>query len=189
MSVQIVRPAGAGHETLYVLLGALLIVLLAATAIALRQERHATTAPVAHQLDARRDLNAAEQGIYADLQVAAEEIQARLAEAGAAPSPAELAAEGFPPFTRDAAAASRGGHAWGLADDAAGLRYLGRSAQAGGIGSFLLLLPAQGEPEVWLSRAQPAPEQAPANAEALVADGWRQVISHFDAGVTRQHRH
>lgn len=36
---QVVRPAGAGHETLYVLLAAALIVLLAAGVVALRGER------------------------------------------------------------------------------------------------------------------------------------------------------
>ena len=72
MSVETVRPAGAGHETLYVLLGSVLILALAATVVGLRQQSHEAQALDAHQVDARLDLNAAEQGIYADLQVAAE---------------------------------------------------------------------------------------------------------------------
>ena len=75
MSVETVRPAGAGHETLYVLLGSVLILALAATVVGLRQQSHEAQALDAHQVDARLDLNAAEQGIYADLQVAAEDIQ------------------------------------------------------------------------------------------------------------------
>lgn len=38
MSVETVRPAGAGHETLYVLLGSVLILALAATVVGLRQQ-------------------------------------------------------------------------------------------------------------------------------------------------------
>ncbi|EPE2140896.1 DUF6162 family protein, partial [Pseudomonas aeruginosa] len=95
MSVETVRPAGAGHETLYVLLGSVLILALAATVVGLRQQSHEAQALDAHQVDARLDLNAAEQGIYADLQVAAEDIQARLDDGEAAPSVDEQAAEGF----------------------------------------------------------------------------------------------
>ena len=126
MSVETVRPAGAGHETLYVLLGSVLILALAATVVGLRQQSHEAQALDAHQVDARLDLNAAEQGIYADLQVAAEDIQARLDDGEAAPSVDELAAEGFPPFVADVAASSswtairssivangRPGHTWG----------------------------------------------------------------------------
>ncbi|MBW6276266.1 hypothetical protein KZ848_09745, partial [Pseudomonas aeruginosa] len=114
MSVETVRPAGAGHETLYVLLGSVLILALAATVVGLRQQSHEAQALDAHQVDARLDLNAAEQGIYADLQVAAEDIQARLDDGEAAPSVDELAAEGFPPFVADVAASSRGEHRWSL---------------------------------------------------------------------------
>ena len=109
MSVETVRPAGAGHETLYVLLGSVLILALAATVVGLRQQSHEAQALDAHQVDARLDLNAAEQGIYADLQVAAEDIQARLDDGEAAPSVDELAAEGFPPTSPRAAAASTAG--------------------------------------------------------------------------------
>ncbi len=94
MSVETVRPAGAGHETLYVLLGSVLILALAATVVGLRQQSHEAQALDAHQVDARLDLNAAEQ-------------------AGAVPG----------------------------------------------------------------------------DARALADAGWRQVVSRFDAGVTRQHRH
>lgn len=53
-------------------------------------------------------------------------------------------------------------------------------------GSFLLLLdPA----EVWLKPAAAAAGAVPGDARALADAGWRQVVSRFDAGVTRQHRH
>ncbi|MCO1758772.1 hypothetical protein FA488_29620 [Pseudomonas aeruginosa] len=193
MSVETVRPAGAGHETLYVLLGSVLILALAATVVGLRQQSHEAQALDAHQVDARLDLNAAEQGIYADLQVAAEDIQARLDDGEAAPSVDELAAEGFPPFVADVAASSRGEHRWSRGEhrwsrgETAGRpSYLGVSGKPGVAGSFLLLL---GPAEVWLKPAAAAAGAVPGDARALADAGWRQVVSRFDAGVTRQHRH
>ncbi len=100
MSVETVRPAGAGHETLYVLLGSVLILALAATVVGLRQQSHEAQALDAHQVDARL-----------------------------------------------------------------------------------------GPAEVWLKPAAAAAGAVPGDARALADAGWRQVVSRFDAGVTRQHRH
>ena len=85
----------------------------------------------AHQVDARLDLNAAEQGIYADLQVAAEDIQARLGRRRSRASVDELAAEGFPPFVADVAASSRGEHRWSHGETAGRPSYLGVSGKPG----------------------------------------------------------
>lgn len=185
--VQVVRPAGAGHETLYVLLVSALILLLAASVVAVRGERHEAPVLEAHQLDARRDLNAAEQGVYADLRVAFDEVQARREEDPALFSVHDLAEEGFPPFAQDASAASRGRHQWQLLDNHA---YFGLTQAKETAGSFLLLVPDahDGAADVWLSRsATGAPSDL--SAEALQAAGWQQVAAHYDAGVTRQHSH
>ena len=72
---QIVRPAGAGHETLNVLLLCLLILAVAGSVVAWRHESQDTTSISNHQLDARRDLSASEQGIYADLRVTLDEVR------------------------------------------------------------------------------------------------------------------
>lgn len=190
--IQMVRPAGAGHETLYVLLLCGLILLAAAGVVALRQDTPETQPLASHQLDARRDLNAAEQGIYADLQVAAEEIQALREDGEAVPEPEELAAQGFPPFTADAAASNRGNHHWSRPATNGEIRYLGLSQQPEIAGSFLLRIPQHQDSagvEVWLKRG-PLPAQSPLpDSTALAANGWRQVHSQFDGGVTRQHRH
>ncbi|MCO7516300.1 DUF6162 family protein [Pseudomonas guariconensis] len=185
---QLVRPAGAGHETLYVLLAAVLIVVLAATVVGLRGERQDEQAVASHQLDVRRDLNAAEQGIYTDLWVAFDEIQALREEQSQAPQVEALAEDGLPPFVADASSASRGNHQWQWLDAGA---YLGRSQDAQVAGSFLLVLPPDGDshPDVWLRRDGTATPPADLGQEALIAAGWQQVVSHYDAGVTRQHRH
>ncbi|HCT2659618.1 TPA: hypothetical protein OUI21_004810, partial [Pseudomonas aeruginosa] len=64
--------------------------------------------------------------------------------------------------------------------------YLGVSGKPGVAGSFLLLL---GPAEVWLKPAAAAAGAVPGDARALADAGWRQVVSRFDGGVTRQHRH
>ncbi|MFS0827023.1 DUF6162 family protein [Pseudomonas phoenicis] len=185
---QVVRPAGAGHETLYVLLAALVIVLLAAAVVGVRGAREDEVALGAHEIDARRDLTPAEQGLYTDLRVAADEMRLLREDTGSSPDIALLAEEGLPPFVVDASSESRGRHQWQrLSDDA----YLGRSQAAEVAGSFLLLLPAGAgtEPVVWLRRQNDATPPPDRSATALADAGWQQVVSHYDAGVTRQHRH
>lgn len=188
MTVQVVRPAGAGHETLYVLLLCLAIVLAAGTVVAWHGETQSEPDIAAHQIDARRDLTAAEQGIYADLRVAFDEIRIRHEEEQALLSPAALADEGFPPFAADASATSRGSHRWQLlpGDQPA---YLGLSQAPEVAGAFLMLADTDlQQADVWLHRgASSAP--ASLDAQSLITAGWQQIASQYDAGVTRQHRH
>ncbi|MDH0303604.1 MULTISPECIES: DUF6162 family protein [unclassified Pseudomonas] len=185
---QVVRPAGAGHETLYVLLVAALILMLAASVVSLRGERQDEVAIAAHQLDARRDLNAAEQGIHTDLWVAADEIRALHEETGSAPETQALADEGLPPFVADASSQSRGGHQWSRLENST---YLGRSQDAQVAGSFLMILAPSADtpPDIWLRRDSTAVAPDALDRDTLIAAGWQQVVTHFDAGVTRQHRH
>ena len=110
------RPAGAGHETLYVLLLCLLILAVAGSVVALARRIPGSEPPYAsHQLDARRDLSASEQGIYADLRVTLDEIHLLREAPSALPTPAQLAEEGFAPFAQDASSVSRGDHALAIA--------------------------------------------------------------------------
>lgn len=113
-TTQVVRRAGAGHESLYVLLLCLVILAVAGTLVLWRGEANEVSNVSSHQLDARRDLSAAEQGIYADLRVTLDEIHLLRQEQHTLPTPEALAEEGFAPFAQDASAVSRGGHAWHL---------------------------------------------------------------------------
>ena len=187
-TTQLVRPAGAGHETLYVLLLCLAILAVAGSVVLWRGEPEVVSSVQTHQLDARRDLGASEQGIYADLRVTLEEIHLLREEQQALPTPQILADEGFAPFAQDASSVSRGGHAWQLLASGA---YFGQSQAPSVAGSFLMRLNALGnaEPDIWLNRG--ASLQAPADLAdaALISAGWQQVVAQFDAGVTRQHRH
>ena len=184
-TTQVVRPAGAGHETLYVLLLCLIILAVAGSVIALHGETHEVSAVPSHQLDARRDLSAAEQGIYADLRVTLDEIQLLQQEQSALPSPAQLAEEGFAPFAQDASSVSRGDHRWQLLEPSA---YLGLSQAPGTSGSLLMRVHGA-EPDIWLNRQAHLAAPSDLTDQALIAAGWQQVVAQFDAGVTRQHRH
>ncbi|NBB34040.1 DUF6162 family protein [Pseudomonas sp. BC115LW] len=187
-TTQLVRPAGAGHETLYVLLLCLAILAVAGSVVLWRGEPEVVSSVQTHQLDARRDLGASEQGIYADLRVTLDEIHLLREEQQALPTPQILADEGFAPFAQDVSSVSRGGHAWQLLASGA---YFGQSQAPSVAGSFLMRLNALGnaEPDIWLNRG--ASLQAPADLAdaALISAGWQQVVAQFDAGVTRQHRH
>ncbi|PUA42110.1 hypothetical protein C5U62_26955 [Pseudomonas protegens] len=186
-TTQVVRPAGAGHETLYVLLLCLLILCVAGSVVLWRGETVETASVASHQLDARRDLSAGEQGIYADLRVTLDEIHLLHAEHQSLPSPEQLAAEGFAPFAQDASSVSRGGHAWQLHEQA----YLGLSQNPQVAGSFLMRLDTenQAKVDIWLNRAPSVAVPVDLSDATLAAAGWQQVVAQFDAGVTRQHRH
>lgn len=197
MSTRIVRPAGAGNETLAVLAGCALILAVAGTVVTLRAAPAQSHAVAAHQLDARRDLTAAEQGIYADLRIALEEIDAERAGAPRLPAVAALADMGLPPFAQDASSAQRGAHVWTLLADGQTQAYLGLSADSAVAASVLLRVAApahdhaehaaEDQPDIWMHRsAQAAPTAL--DAAQLTRAGWRQVVARFDAGVTRQPR-
>ncbi|MEL4168108.1 DUF6162 family protein [Pseudomonas sp. ZS001] len=187
-TTQVIRPTGAGHETLYVLLLCLFIVLVAGSVVALHGETQDVSHLAAHQIDARRDLSAAEQGIYADLRVTLDEIRLLREEQQALPSPQVLADEGFAPFAKDASSVSRGGHAWQRLEDHA---YFGASANASIAGSFLMRISETSDaaPDIWLNRGTPLAPPGALDDSTLSAAGWQQIVAQFDAGVTRQHRH
>ncbi|MGX0891551.1 hypothetical protein AB7M22_003559 [Pseudomonas sp. ADAK2 TE3594] len=187
-TTHVIRPAGAGHETLYVLLLCLIILAIAGSVVAWRGEAQEVSSVGSHQLDARRDLSASEQGIYADLRVTLDEIHLLRQEQQALPTPAILADEGFAPFARDASSVSRGGHAWQLLDTKA---YFGQSQVPTVAGSFLMRLTAEDDtaPDIWLNRASTLNAPNDLTDAALNGAGWQQIVAQFDAGVTRQHRH
>lgn len=184
---QIVRPAGAGHETLYVLLLCLTILAVAAGIVGLHGEKDEVASLPSHQLDARRDLTAAEQGIYADLRVTLDEIRLLAQEQDTPVTPEQLAEEGFAPFAQDASSVSRGGHTWQMI----GSSYSGLSQSPDVAGSFLLRRGAtdDGNPDIWISRKAAAAPSSDMSDQVLIDAGWQQVVAQFDAGVTRQHRH
>ncbi|MDR7094196.1 DUF6162 family protein [Hydrogenophaga laconesensis] len=197
--VQVVRPAGAGHETLWVLLAAGCVLLVAAILIGVRSQPQEAAALSSHQIDARTQLNAAEQGVHADLLVAAEEIAAIADTDKAMPRIEQLREMDLPPFASGMGAAARGAHEWRTVAQGHAVAYVGRSSVADVAASFLLRLPVPREkgaspgghahddqPEVWVHREslQAWPDQL--DTPSLMRQGWREVVVRYDAGVTRK---
>ncbi|MEH6566644.1 MAG: DUF6162 family protein [Halopseudomonas sp.] len=191
MTVQVVRPAGAGHESLYVAMVCALILALAAVVILWHHEAPVEQSIADYQVDARRDLNAAEQGIYADLRVVAEEVPYLTEELGELPDPQQMAEEGFAPFMADMSAQQRGAHHWELVRRGETAAYLGDSDDASVAGSFLMRItaPDQLNQAVWLHAQAPAQVPDSLNDDALIAAGWKQLAIQYDAGVTRHREH
>lgn len=177
---QIVRPSGVERETLWVGLAAGVILCAAVVTVTLRAAVPEMVALAAHQVDSRSGLTPAEQGLYADLLVAAQDIAA----APAVSSVSDLAAEGLPPFVRDASWRARGAHEWsGWSGEHGEAFYLGQPGDPALAGTLLLRI-AGGEGVVWLKPGVGRPPAHP-DAGALAAAGWKQVVFSFNAGVTR----
>lgn len=196
---QVVRPAGAGHETLWVLLAAAGVLALAALVVGVRSQPTAAAALAAHQVDARFQLNAAEQGVHADLLVAAEEIAALRDEDQAMPTVERLRELGLPPFAAGPDARARGAHEWLVSPQGRDVAYVGRSAEPQVAASMLLRVPATAgkDPaadghahddavEIWIQREGTAAWPVGVDDPALVRQGWRQIVTRYDAGVTRK---
>lgn len=201
MTVQVVRPAGAGHETLWVLLAAAGVLAVAALVVGVRAQPATTATLATHQVDARTQLNAAEQGVHADLLVAADEIAALRDSEQAMPTVEALRDLGLPPFSAGPEARARGAHEWRASPQGHDLAYVGRSAEPQVAASFLLRLPAtagkdggdnaaghvHGDAvEIWIQREGPMAWPEGIDSAALVRQGWRQVVTRYDAGVTRK---
>lgn len=177
---QTVRPSGVERETLWVGLAAVVILCAAVVTVSLRAAVPEEITLAAYQVDSRSGLTPAEQGLYADLLVAAQDIAA----APAAMAVSELAAEGMAPFARDASWRARGAHEWsGWSGDHGEAFYLGQPGDPVLAGTLLLRI-AGGEGAVWL---KPGVAHPPAHPEsgALAAAGWKRVVFSFNAGVTR----
>lgn len=183
MTHVIVRPAGPGRESVAVLGLCLGILVLSAGIISLHRIAPEVTETAAGQVDARSALTPGEQGILADLRIAADDI-AYLTESGAVPTPADLAEEGLPPFVSGPETALRGGHDWTLTQSDTVLAYLGRSADLARAGDMLLVVDPTGAQAatVWLGRNNDLPAALP---QELTASGWQEIVTSYDASVTR----
>lgn len=188
----VVRPAGAGRETLFVAALCAAIVAVAGTVATIRARPADETVLAAWRIDARDGLNAAEQGLNADLMAAASDIRAEAAD-GAFPAPEALAEEALPPFLKDVTTTKRGSHVWTLVRDGETAGYLGATGDATAARSLLLRIgPAKDAhghghgdeaPSVWAHASATTVEGL--TDKRLIAAGWKQVTSRYDASVTR----
>jgi len=109
---EIVRPAGAGRETLYVLAASALVLLLAFALIAVRRQLPETQELAEYQISAYSGLNSVEQGLYNDLLAASLEIDLYHADTLTWPSVEHLRSGYIPPFAQDMSWKQRGALQW-----------------------------------------------------------------------------
>lgn len=204
--VQQIVPMGAGQESRWVLLAAVLVLLGAGLVVFWQHRIQPLHGLQSFQMDMAAELTAAEQGIYTDLQVVYEEW---LAEGGRLPppEPSWWADGGWAPFMDDAGARRRGARHWHRLELGGRHAYLGvpastvqPAAQPAGEALRLMLWrlpePAAGSGmaaeaavgqagvfDVWLREDEAAPfGEAPLSErledDALIAHGWRQVVGN-----------
>lgn len=172
---QIVAPASAKHETLYLSLALCLVIGLSAIIIAFNQKSNANAQTLSsHETSVRYHLSAAEQSIYADLQLLYQHWRISPEHL---PSVEEWIEEDWPPFTDELYQLKRGSHVWSQLADAQTNAYLGISQNTDLSGHFLWICDDSSKeaPDVWLSHHT---LQAPPNAlteEALIATGWQKI--------------
>jgi hypothetical protein len=187
--VQIVRPADARNEVY--LLCVVVIAVLACWTIAIhgrsREGDELGLAP--WQVGAFHDLNTREQGLFAELRLAAEEIhQTYLDENGTWPRLSVIKKDGIAPFTPDAAWHNRGRLQWNdRVENNPGVdmvMLLGVSSDPKTTGSFLLEVhhhtqtKQDGPPYgIWYHPGQPVWPLA-TTPQSLANAGWKQVVAY-----------
>lgn len=169
-----VRPSSVARETRGVLAACLGILALAALYVVWLPQDTKIETVAAGTLDARTDLTAAEQGIYADLIAATPDLAA---EPNAAPEALSEAA--LPPFIPDAGWKSRGAHQWKRLQSG---WLIGVSSDPKLAGHFLV---SSAGPDllVWLNRS--SAEVGETHDRDLMISDWHPVGRVFTKGVTR----
>lgn len=153
----VVVDSGSGrNEFFYVAAAMVAIMIVWSIAVAGRQRAEDEPSLLEYQIDGYEVLNAVEQGLYADLDTAAYEIDSRHDESGGRwPAIEDLAADAVAPFVADQAWQRRGRPSWSLKQSPHALThaaaYLGRTVEPAVAGSFVIFMQHRhayaGEPE------------------------------------------
>jgi hypothetical protein len=182
---EIVRPAGAGREALYVLAASAVVFLLAFTLIAVRRQLPETQELAEYQISAYSGLNAVEQGLYNDLLAASLEIDLYHADTLTWPSVEHLRSTYIPPFAQDMSWKQRGALQW--RQDVPDMEmqhtvsYFALSQDYAVTGSFIIWMTHKHNmvgpmAEAFMSQRGNGPAAAPLPGAAPGLDG-------FDAGI------
>src|SRR4051812_36916390 len=112
MQTQIIKPATARLEGVYLLLVCAVVLAICGSLVLHRQTKIETLALQPYQISAFADLNKAEQGLFNDLYAAALELQSVHRDGNTWLSLDDLHDLAMPPFVQTAPGAQRGGHQW-----------------------------------------------------------------------------
>lgn len=198
----VIRPAGSGTETRFVLLAALVTALVCGGAVLLRNVAATAKEAPSWQVDAFKELSPEELGVFNALYTAAPEIEMIHEEMGGWPTADALAAEYIPPFVEDAAWEKNGAMGWfRVAMASPGkhiVLYVGRPQKESGIGTFMLVMlhdhvkkegNAGGSThapfEIWLHASPAVDVPNLITDQALISRGWREVVARKGEQETR----
>lgn len=188
-----VRPLSSKDETRNVLFLIVFILVAAGAYIYCYHRAPVQSERASWEISARDELNAAEQGINADLLTVLSDISFAF-ENSSPLSPEAFAAEGISPFLKDKAWENRGGHIWSLIPEKEGLfAYFGQSSFPETSGSFLLVLKVNRSdfinikdkngdkspellPGIWISHGKTANHEELTD-DYLIAYGWKKVVT------------
>lgn len=186
-SKTIVKGSSVSREGFYVSLACAFIVAAALVLIGVRRTSYKIAQTGENEISVFEALNPLEQGLYADLSTASEDILLNFKENGEFMSVKELEEQFIPPFVKDSAWISRGEHAWLLSssekDEQAlyvGLPESNAEGEASKVGAFVLLVKIKGESEVcevWY-HARDEKIASPRSFEDFVKYGWKKCVSH-----------
>jgi hypothetical protein len=183
-----IEPVNSRSETLGLVTFILVILSCWAVLLYQRQRQPEGQEIKAWQISAFTDLKQAEQGLYSDLRIAAEEIGQIKQDEGGWPALASLQDEGMAPFAQNMVWKQRGSLTWQAHHDTARHEdvsvFLGVSPCPEISGSFLLTIHQGGEAsteqcqyEIWRlpATATPPPNE---DATTLRTLGWKQIVAY-----------
>lgn len=192
-----VRPINGRVELLAVLLTAIVVFMVSASIIALRQRPQQQKSLETYQLNAFQKLKSSELGIFNDLYTAADEINDSHIDNGESwVTVQDLEKEFVPPFVRDLAWKKRGKMIWNsrIQNNSAEhiVMYLGYTKTNQTIGSFLLVCIHKHEQpgiskkashapfEIWYHKQQTEKVDFPLyfSDYNLITNGWKEVVAY-----------
>lgn len=166
---QIIKPANAKKESLFLLIAIILILLLAGLFIFYNQKPNYNKSLLKpHEVSARFDLNPNEQAIYADIVVAIKN-----GDLQNYPEIAELIDNDIPPFADQINHINRGDHHWQKIGNHQQNAYLGISQDKEIAGNFLIK-----NDQIWLTKNIVFPLHLADNE--LINGKWLLITSKID---------
>lgn len=202
MHTQIVRPATARLEGVYLLAVSAVVLAVCSVLLLQRHTKLETLALQPYQISAFADLNKSEQGLFNDLYAAGLELQTVHRDGNTWLSLEDLQDLAMPPFAKAAPGAQRGGHQWAtIPADGNGISamgYFGKSAASGDVRSFLLVMAYRPPPpgtqtdpnagrsfSIWVQGDSAVAAPTSLDTNGLVDLGWREAVALRGKDVQR----
>ncbi len=192
-----VKPSSGRLESLIIWIACAVIAVGCVSYATARAKQHPVPKLLQWQVSALGGLSVVDQAIHSSLLAAADEIAENYTFTSRWKTVKDLAERLNPPFYQDAFWKENGSVTWTLHaanpdDTAAGAYYMGTGGKAQGQGAYLLIMAhvhagiatAQ-QNTVWIHPKNNPPPPTVVKPEALIRQGWKQVIAYRGADELR----